>query len=159
MIVELAERARLTPDEFRARLNDAQIGSSGHGFAWLSKARALADQIAKENGGVLPGQTVPFFANDNDQQAIIAERELHDRLRKAFAASGNERVRATKFKTWFDRGTALGPAGEFLSMSWRLCLSIAPDSHPAAKDIIDAIPDALNSFDVFCTPWSESGHS
>jgi superoxide dismutase len=48
MLHELAERARLTPDEFRARLNDAQIGSSGHGFAWLAKARALADQIRAE---------------------------------------------------------------------------------------------------------------
>jgi hypothetical protein len=48
MIVELAERARLTPDDFRARLIHAGIGSSGHGFAWLGKARALADEIRAE---------------------------------------------------------------------------------------------------------------
>jgi hypothetical protein len=48
MIAELADRAGLTVPEFRARLNAAEIGSSGHGFAWLGKARALADQIRAE---------------------------------------------------------------------------------------------------------------
>jgi superoxide dismutase len=48
MLHELADRAGLTPTEFRARLNDAGIGSSGHGFAWLGQARALADEIRAE---------------------------------------------------------------------------------------------------------------
>ena len=49
MTAELAERAGLTLPEFRARLNDAQIGASGHGLSWESRARALAEQIRKEN--------------------------------------------------------------------------------------------------------------
>ena len=158
MIVELAERAHATVDEFRARLNDAQIGASGHGLAWEGQARSLADQMRIEKQGVLPGQVVqPFAANDDDTKISTAERALNERLQKAFAEfpqtglqSGAEReiIRRTKFKVWYERGAYAGPLGEFNGMGWKIMISIAADSHPKAREIIESLPDQFENFDL-----------
>jgi hypothetical protein len=165
MIVELAERARLTPDEFRARLNDAQIGSSGHGFAWLSKARALADQIAKETGGVVAGQVVGIHASDDPKLVEAAQQDLTTRIRRAFNAielvEGSSlqqinEIRSTPLTLWHERAALTDPSGSYLGMGFKICVAIPPDAHPRIHEIIDGLPSFVDGIQVWSEPWEHA---
>jgi hypothetical protein len=165
MIVELAERARLTPDEFRSRLIHAGIGSSGHGFAWLGKARALADEIAKENQGMVAGGVVGVHAADDPKLVEIAQQNLTGRIRRAFAAielsDGSslqmiEDIRNTSLRIWNERAPQLDPSGSMIGMGWKLCVAVPPDAHQKIHEIIEGLPSFVEGIQVWSEPWEHA---
>ena len=165
MIVDLANRAGASIDEFRARLNDAQIGASGHGLAWEARARAVADQMAKEKQGVLPGQVVGVYAADDLRQVEVAQKNLTERLRKTFdefpqtglnSGSELEQIRSTPFKVWHERAPQLDPAGSMIGMGWKVCVAVPPDAHQKIHEIIEGLPSFVDGIQVWAEPWQHA---
>jgi hypothetical protein len=111
-----------------------------------------------DSHGVLSGQHVGPWATDNDLKIIMARAVLHERIFNGFrdyqntkirSGSELEHIRKTKFKVWF---TQQNPYAE---SAWQLFVAISPDSHPKSKDIIEALPDLFDGFELYCAPWPE----
>jgi hypothetical protein len=166
MIVELADRAGLTPAEFRDRLIHSGIGASGHGFAWLGRARALADQIKIENQGIVAGGVVGVYAADDLQQVLAAQEKLTTTLRKAFAAIvPTERgmsmqriheIQTTPCRVWHERAALTDPSGSVLGMGYKICVAVPSDAHQAVREIIDTLPSLIDGVQVWAVDWDEA---
>jgi hypothetical protein len=111
--------------------------------------------------GLLPNQVVKHWATDSDLLIIKAQAALTARLSKAFRSYENnsirtgavtERIRSTPFKVWFSWANPFGES------RYQLFVAIDPDSHPKAKDVIEALPDLFDGFELFCAPWPEIGN-
>jgi hypothetical protein len=102
--------------------------------------------------GVLAGGVVGKPVWDDDDLIKIAERNLHNELRRKFFAVDA----AVNFKTWFDRGERYGPAMEFHGVQWRLHFAVEPKFlNKALRAVIDELPNDFELFELWCAPWPD----
>jgi hypothetical protein len=113
--------------------------------------------------GLQPG-TVRPFAIDDDELISLACNMLEARIKTGLSAIDlpppashqmMHQARSTPFIVWFNRQLYAGP-NESLGMGWRLLCAIPPDSPPAARAVLDGLPDQFNNIDVFVAHWDEA---
>jgi hypothetical protein len=107
--------------------------------------------------GVLGGQVVSGWANDDQDRAMLAASELRKyiagQFQRADLTDGTslQGIRNTPFRVWHDRAPITAPDGSTVSMGYRLCVAIPGNAHPKIKHIVNNLPSHFQNFEV----WAE----